>query len=53
MVQIVPIAKYICRKVNRLDLLGKTAAHEAKIEEMLIRQLQFKNSLMLEALPRE
>ena len=52
-VEVVPIAKYICRKFGRLDLLGETAFDEAKIEETLIRQLQFKNSLMMEVIPKD
>ena len=48
----VPIAKYVCKMAGREDLLGKTPEDAAKVEEMLIRQLQLKNSLMMEVLPR-
>lgn len=51
--EVVPIAKYICRREGKQELLGRTPYDAAKIEEMLIRQLQLKNSLMMEILPNE
>lgn len=35
---IIPIAKYLCRKCGRGDMLGKTPKDAAKVEELLIRK---------------
>jgi hypothetical protein len=50
---VLPIAKYVCKRGKRVDLIGKNIIDNAKIEEMIIRQLQFRNSLMIEILPSD
>ena len=43
---IVPILKYICKKHNRQDLLGKNIADQCLIEELLSKFTPHRNRIV-------